>query len=471
MSNRLSPWARLFVWGIALMAATHAAADFPAHSVSGAFDHVAPALTVVSYSYEITNPATGQTRSSNSRALGVLVSPEGLVLARGHLSTDNVRPYNIRVTVREDDGETIYDASFVRKPDDVNVALLQIEGSGGEPFPHVTFASESGLSLGEPVLLFGVMGQTFDSAPSVTVRRVGTVLEEPRRTYALDDGVALGFVGGPAVNTAGEAVGVIGFDLSMGEGGDLYVRSGHPLIYQADLFERYIADPTAESPDRDRGEAWLGLFSQPLTDDLAEYWDLPREGGVVISTIVANSPAETAGLQRGDVITSFNGIPVRVRHDHEVVGFTKQVRNTPHGEPIPVTFLRDGEPRELTITLVERPRTAIDAEEYQDELFGLTVREITTDVRLALNLPTELQGVIVGHVRPGSWADLAQIRAGVIILRFGEHTIASIEDFQEAVERVAQEQPSEVAVFGRAGALTGFFRLEPKWGEDDSSSD
>ena len=471
MRTRISPWARLLVWSFILTAATHAAADFPAHRVSDVFDQIAPALTVVSYSYEVTNPVTGQTRSSNSRALGVLVSPEGLVLARGHVSTDTARPYNIRITVREDEGETIYDASFVRKPDDVNVALLQIEGGRDEPFPHVTFAGDSGLTLGEPVLLFGIMGQTFDSAPSVTMRRVGTILEEPRRTYALDEGIALGYVGGPAVNTAGEAVGVIGFDLSMSEGGDLYVRSGHPLIYQADLFERYIADPDAETPDRDRGEAWLGLFSQPLTDDLAEYWGLPREGGVVISTIVARSPAEAAGLQRGDVITSFNGAPVRVRHDHEVIGFTQRVRKTPHGEPIPVTILRDGEPHELTVTLIERPRTAVDAEEYRDEVFGLTVREITTDVRLAMNLPTDLQGVIVGHVRPGSWADLAQIRPGVIILSFGEHAIASIEAFQAAVKQVAEERPGEVAVFGRAGALTGFFRLEPKWNENDSSSD
>jgi len=87
-----------------------------------------------------------------------------------------------------------------------------------------------------------------------------------------------------------------------------------------------------------------------------------------------------------------------------------------------------------------------------------------------MNLPADVQGVIVGHVRSGSWAGLAQIRPGVIILSAGEHAIASTEEFEKAVEHVAQERPSEIAVFGRAGALTGFFRLEPKWDGNDSNS-
>ena len=436
-------------------------AVFSESMVEGLHGELAPALGLVSYSYRSTNPATGQVSTSSSFALGVVVSEDGIVMARGHMATENVEPYNIRVKLGEDANERLYDAELARKPDDVNVVFLEIEPD--EPLPYVRFDDTSNLRMGEPVLVFGMMGQAFDNVPAVNVRRIGAVIDKPRTTYVLDDPVPVGYVGGPVVNRRGNIVGVVGYDLSPGEGGDLYVRSGHPLVYQSGLFQAYVADPHRASPEDARPDGWLGVFTQPLTDDLAEYWDMPRDGGIVVSTIVQGSPAQQAGLRRGDVIVSFNEVPVRARQDREVLGFTKLVREAPVGEAIPVRVLRDGQPVELTLTLIERPRTARDAEEHEDETFGLTVQEITTDMRIALNLPQDVQGVIVRRVRSGSWAQLAQIGPGVIIMSFGERPVTNLDDFREAVEQVKEEQPSEVAVFGRAGQVTGFFRIEPRW--------
>ena len=257
---------------------------------------------------------------------------------------------------------------------------------------------------------------------------------------------------------------MVGFDLSPSEGGELYVRSGHPLVYQTDLLARYLAEPPSETAiAQDREDAWLGVFTQPLTDDLAEYWGLEKNGGVVISTVVAGSPAEQAGFLSGDVITEFDGLAVRPRLDREIAQFSKLIRESEVGKEVDVALLRDGRPTHIAVGLAIRPTPSREAAEHTDELFGLTVRELTTDVRILLNLPDLVQGVIVRRVRSGSSAQLAGMRPGIIIMDFGGYPVANLADFRDAVAKVAEAKPEEVTAFCRAGSATGFFRLEPRW--------
>ena len=264
----------------------------------------------------------------------------------------------------------------------------------------------------------------------------------------------------------GRVVGVIGFDLSSSEGGDLYVRSGHPLVYQASLFKKYINNPPNKEQKEDKDDAWLGVFTQPLTEDLAEYWGLDLDGGLVVSTVVPNSPAAASGFQSGDIITTFAGTPIRAKQDRDVLGFTKLVRETGAGADVQVKILRDGEAMDLDLKLGIRPQNSQDAAEYEDELFGLTVRELTQDVRIALNLSEDVQGVIVRRVRSGSMAQIARMRPGVIIMNIGDYPVTNLDEFKAAIEKVSEAKPNEVPVFARLGSATGFFRLQPRWPEE-----
>lgn len=426
------------------------------------YDKLSPSICILSYSYELTNPGSGEKTKSMNSAMGLIVSSGGLIMARGHMAVENVEPFNIRVKVRRGGEEKEYAGKLLKKPDDINVCFIQIESAEALNLPAVHFTRGKSLRVGEPLILLGILGETLDFSPVARTVRVGAILNEPRTTYALDEPILpLGLVGGPLVTRQGQVAGVLGYDLSMNEGGDLYVRSGYPLIYQSDLFAKYIVNPPTETTPKE--DAWLGVFTQPLTDDLAEYWNLEKNGGVVVATLVPGAPGEKSGLQRGDVVTSFNNVRVKAKQNREVVAFTKLVREAGIGKPVPIKVLRNGQPVELSVTLVERPKSARDASEFEDEVFGLTVHEITTDLRIRLNLPEDVNGVIVWRVKSGSWAALGNIRPGVIILRLGEHPVTNLEDFKLAVARVTEARPSEVAVFARVGARTGFFRMNPRW--------
>jgi serine protease Do len=310
-----------------------------------------------------------------------------------------------------------------------------------------------------------VLADTLDNARGFVVRRLGAILNEPRRTYVLDEPVTFGYIGGPVVTASGRVAGVIGLDLSPAEGGELYTRSGHPLLYQASLFQKYIDRPPAESgaKDQEADEAWLGVYTQPLTDDLAEYWRLPKQGGIVVSTVVAGSPAEGAGIRSGDIVIEFNGKPITAKLDQEVTQFQKIVRESPLGEPLPVAFYRDGERRETSLTLGRRPKTAAAAREYEETVLGLTVRELTQDVRISLNLPEDVEGVIVRRVRSGGPANQARIGPFFVIMRVGDHVIRGVDDYEAAVAAIAEQKPAEVVLFCRVEASTAFYRLLPRW--------
>jgi len=385
------------------------------------------------------------------------------------MQIENMEPFNIRVRVGKESGEKEYPARLLKKPDDVNLCFVQIQPESPETFPYAKFASGVSLELGEPVLILTLLGETLDFVPSILIRRIGAILDKPRMTYCLDEPLGLGAVAGPAINRRGQLVGVVGFDLSTQEGGELYVRSGHPLIFQSDLFRSYIENPPGESaPVSTRHAAWLGIINQPLTDDLAEYWGLPKNGGIVVSSILPGSPAASAGLQRGDVIIEFNGTPVRARQNREMLAFSKMVRDTGPGKTASITLLRDRQPVQVQVTLAERPKAARDAEEFEDTLFGLTVREITTDLRMRINLAEEVQGVIVSRVRNGSWAQIAGVRPGVIIMSVGGIPVANLTEYEDALEKISRQRPNEVALFCRVGARTGFFRIRPRWGTEGS---
>jgi len=428
------------------------------------FEKFKPALAVVNYSIEYYDPGRQQDVKRDLHCLGVVVDPAGLVMVRGHVSLANVKPFNVRVRL---DSGVRYEGTVLEKDKRINVAFVKLvaetgDGSQGDlDLPFVSFATDPSLNVGDEVMVLGILPEVLDFERTFQVRRVASVIETPRRVYVTDLPVPYGMAGGPVVNADGAAVGVIGYDLDPREGGEIYVRSGYPLIYTADLFQHLIDNPPTEQ--KDRQEAWLGVFTQPLTDDLAEYWGLDKTGGVLVSTVIQNSPAERAGLVRGDIIRMFNGEPVNAKERTDVRDFTRMVRESGVGRTVPITVVRDGEPVQLSMMLEEAPKTAAEAEKYEDEEFGFTVREITADFIIVGDLDPGIKGLVVDRVEAAGWASLSGLLPGDIVKEFGGKQVTSIEELKSILEEIKGDKPKEVAVFIERRGRTGFLRIEPDW--------
>lgn len=437
---------------------------FEQRVIEQAFEKNSPAVCLLQFTQALSDPRTGETRAQNGSAVAVIVSPDGLLITNGHIQREGVTSYNFRVVIRREGTDYEYEAVILDKPKDINISLLRIQSEVPVDLPYIKFARSPKLLIGEEVAILGVFGETLDFQRSIIVGRIAAVIEKPRKAYCLAEGLRLGYVAGPVVNAAGEVVGITGFELSAAEGGDLYTRSGHPLVFQSDLFLNYVENPPDEMIEKQEDEeAWLGVFTQPLKEEYARYWGIEQPGGLIVSSVLSDSPAAAVGLLPGDIIRAFDGQPIRALQDRDVITFTQLVREKKPHSVIEMEILRNGETKTVLVTLGARPRSTQEADEYVDETFGMIVRELTRDIKIMLNLGDDVQGVIVRQVVSGSPAHAARIQPGVIIMSLNSMAITNLEDYQKALEAICQNKPQEVSVFARVGPATGFFRVRPRW--------
>ncbi len=432
---------------------------FSRATISRVYSELSPALVVVQYAVEVYDRNSQRTRKQSGHCLGVLVRPSGLVLAPGHVNLPDAEPIDVRVRLLS---QREYDAHVLPKDKNMNVTFFQIDSSESIELPYADF-TERDLEVGDQVMVMGILTPGTDFARTFEVGWVNAVIESPRKIYATTVPVTLGLMGGPVVNVRGEVVGVMGRDLSPSQGGQIYVRYDYPMVYPAQELVPLIETPPSKTQERVRNEAWLGTFIQPLSDDLAEYWQIEPTGGIVISGVIPRSPAEDAGIVRGDVVKSVGGTPVTARQDGQVSEFTKLIREVGAYKTVRLALLRDGQPIDVDVELTVLPKESDEAERYKDTEFGLTVREITVDVILYGELDPTIQGVVVHSVVSAGWAGLAGLRPDDIIMAIGDEGIAGLDDFKRVLDTLRESQPVEIVVFAQRGLRTAFFRIEPQW--------
>ncbi len=458
-----------------LSAVPGTASAVPSEIVSEVFSSAREAVVLVTYS---TRVAMGDVRSGQQAFRpGVIVSEEGLVMIPGHAAIADRVPFNIRV---QTEAGREYDAQLLGKDPSINIVFIQIDNPEGEAFPFLEFEENPQVSIGDDVIAVGLLPRTLNYERTFRVARVNGMSENPRPVYTTDLPAPLppGYWGAPVINAEGKGVGVVGFELSDRDGGILYRRHGYPLLFTSDLFYSLIENPPKEVLNEAEDISAMGVYTQPLTEDLARYWGLEKPGGIIISTVVAQSPAEKAGLRQGDVIVTFDGEPITATEDSEVLDFTKMVQEKEIGSEVDVSVIRiaqrereEGElgpaweAEQLTIPLLmeKRPKSALQADMYENEQFGVTVREITLDVVFSQNLDPETQGVVVHRIESGGWSALGGLRRGDLVTKVGNFDVQSLDDFQKALELAAQVKPPNVYLVIIRGGRNVFIRVQTAW--------
>ncbi|MFY9574213.1 MAG: PDZ domain-containing protein, partial [Blastocatellia bacterium] len=192
---------------------------------------------------------------------------------------------------------------------------------------------------------------------------------------------------------------------------------------------------------------YLGVYVTDLDEAKAHALKLEPKAGVFVSEVPdPNSPAGSVGIQPRDVITAFNGKPVRAARE-----LTETVAASPVGQKARVDFIRDGEAQSVTVQLTERPKTAnalavpSDREDSEGEggstqqgRLGIQGRTITPEVveqlKLKLKVPT---GIFVSAVQPGSAAAEAGLQHGDVIHSLDRTSVKTIEELAQALKTLS----------------------------------
>ena len=359
-------------------------------------------------------------RRERSLGSGVIVSQNGTILTNYHVVAE---ADEILVTLTDD---REFNAKVVGSDPQSDVAVIRLEETPPnlEPLP---FGDSSQLRMGDIVL---AIGNPFGLAHTVTMGivsatgRANVGIADYEDFIQTDAAINPGNSGGALVNLKGEFIGINTAIVSR-TGGYQGIGFAIPSNMAQSVMESLI-----EHGKVVRG--WLGVVIQDIDRDLADAMGLDTSQGVLVSDVMKDSPAQKAGLQREDVILQVNDTQV----DN-----TGQLRNTiatlGAGAEVTLTILRDGEEKEITLTLGERPdEEQLQAGKMETEeglLQGLSVGPLTPLTRQQFNIPDSVkEGVVVTNVERGSAAHRYGLRPGDVILEVNRQSVDSVEAFQDA---------------------------------------
>lgn len=221
-----------------------------------------------------------------------------------------------------------------------------------------------------------------------------------------------------------------------------------------------------EDRGRELQKAWLGVETQVLTRDLADILGLEQYKGVRVVQVFEGSAAERAGIGVGDIILSLDGEQIEASTSSDIGMLPVMLRRYDIGSKVSLTILRDKKALQLPVVLGSSPATRDEMKKYTDENFEFTVRDIAFDDRVERGWSPEQEGVLVDNVEDGSWAALANLEVGDLILAVDGVDVVDVEEFARIMEKIAHAAKKHVVFNALRGIYKIFIELLPAWKED-----
>ncbi len=480
MSKRLSPSIPFVGAAVALFVAALA----PSAVLAQAFDFARLEEKVRSFSViidmDIEISFGVHSSEQTDRYLGTIVTDSGLVMFDGSSVGSDVAAFSgfsvstepTKVAVTTMDGKT-YPGEYIGFDRFSGIGFLQIKADG-ETFTPVQFRQDHTFRVGEWLGLNMLLPEFVTPPLAADVGMVSALVTSPER-FALTVGFSSMQAASVLFDENLEAVGVLGVLANPSEPSESaammgsFGQMGMPLlgVIGADRLATLIANPPKKGVS-DRG--WLGITLQALTKDMAEFWDLDVEGGIIINDVVGSSPAAEAGLEVSDIIIEVNGQPVAVDKEEKLPLFQRMISDLGPGASVELGVLRrsqtEADTLRMLVTLTETPIAAADAEELEVREFEFKVRNLVfADYMITNQDPDEFDGVVVADIEMGGVADISGLQIGDIIQRLGSTDIMSVEDLQTVMQSLKAERPREVILFVWRGGKTMFVNLKTNWAQ------
>ena len=367
-------------------------------------------------------PGDGAIRE-RSLGSGVIVDSKGYILTNRHVVEKADR---IRVRFEDDPPGVQHDAKVIGTDQETDLAVIKVEVD--HPLPAAKMGNSDGMQVGDWVL---AIGSPFGQAGTVTAGIVSAKGRDivPGRQFQTfiqtDAAINPGNSGGPLVNMSGE---VIGINTAILSETNAYAGIGFALPSKTvvDVYNQLTG------PDHKVSRGSIGIMFDAVENPaIARVYG--SGSGVTVSSVVAGSPADQAGLKVGDTITTVDG--KKVTKGAELVA---DIASRKPGSKVNLGFLRNGKAQETSVTIADRAKLFAarlgDDQGNDDEnapkqsKLGVTVRKVTPEMADRLDMPAG-KGVIVQDVKPGSFAEDVNLGRGDIILEVNKHPVNSEEDF------------------------------------------
>ncbi len=349
---------------------------------------------------------------SQSLGSGFILDEKGYIITNNHVveSADSI-------VVRLSD-EHEFDAEVVGTDPKTDIALIKID-PGDLALTAVELGDSDAIRVGDWVMAIGnPFGYGHTVTKGIISAKQRVIGAGPYDNFLQTDAaINPGNSGGPLFDMDGR---VVGINTAIVAGG-----TGIGFAIPVNMAKRVVAQL------QDKGKVtrgWLGVMIQQVTKDLAAQFGLEEPKGALVSDVVEDGPADKAGIERGDVIVAFDGKPV-----DRMAQLPRIVAEHAPGSEVDVVILHKGKRKTVRVTLGELEEERLAGKATVEEDIGLTVQEITPELRKHLGLEEE-RGLVVSGVDPGGSAAQAGIRRGDVILEVNQKEIEDLDDYKEALK-------------------------------------
>jgi serine protease Do len=354
----------------------------------------------------------GPGREFKQRSLGsgFIIDREGFIVTNNHV-VENADQIKVRLA-----DEREFDAKIIGRDPKTDLALIRIEGV--KDLSPLKMGDSEKLEVGSWVL---AVGSPFGLEQTVTA---GIVSAKGRFIGAgpyddfiqTDASINPGNSGGPLLNMNGEVIGINTAIVAQGQG----IGFAIPV----NLAQNIIAQ-LKEHGSVTRG--WMGVGIQDLTPELAQYYGLKDQKGVLVTQVFPGDPADKAGIKVKDVIIAVDGKPVGTGRE-----LSSAVAGMAVGKDVPVKLLRDGKEQTVKVQLAERKDTEETAKgpAPETEELGIRAADLNPETARRFGIDENEKGVLVVAVKPGSKADQSGLQQGDIVKEVNRAPVRSVNEMK-----------------------------------------
>lgn len=365
-----------------------------------------------------------QKQEQRSGGSGVIISPDGYIVTNNHVVESATK-----LKVKLYDGRT-FDAQLIGADPTTDVALIKVDA---EDLPIIPFGNSDALRLGEWVL---AIGSPFDLQSTITAgivsakaRQLGVIPGEMRVESFIQTDAAVnpGNSGGALVNTRGELVGI---NTVIKSSTGSYI--GYSFAVPETIVRKVVVDLKEFGVVQ---RAVLGvryrLIDEDFIEQLGEELGIEKSGGLYVDSVVEDSAAAEAGLRKGDIITSIDGIAT---NDNSVL--MEQIAKRRPNDKVEIGYTRNGIEKKTTVTLKNRVgKNELITADTKDmsELLGGEFANLSREACERLELRG---GVQVTSVKRDGLLARSGVKRGFVITYINDRPVYSVDDMMKLTDKV-----------------------------------
>ncbi|MBI1820492.1 MAG: DegQ family serine endoprotease [Nitrospirae bacterium] len=364
-------------------------------------------------------------RKEQSLGSGVIVESNGIIITNNHVIANADEIKVLLSDKREFKGKVL------GTDPKTDIAVVKIEA---RDLPTIPMGDSSKMEVGEYVLAIGNpfgLNQTVTMGIISAIGRANVGISDYEDFIQTDAAINPGNSGGALVNTRGELIGINTAIFSKSGG---YMGIGFAI--PTDM-ARAVLESIKKEGKVVRG--WLGVSIQEINPNLAKQFGIKENAGALVSDVMEKSPAEKAGIKRGDVIVQYQGNPVD-NPGH----LRNSVAQTRVGTRVKMAIIRDKKEISIEVNIGEQPKDLVktsgeeggkNSEESRD-ISGLEVTNLTPETARRLGVPFKGNHIAVTNVEAGSPAEEAGILRGDILLEINRIVVKNTEDYNRIMSQI-----------------------------------